>query len=498
MEINRDLELVKKYQKEIILINQTIGLLEWDQQTYMPKEGAKARAEQHAFLGSLSHEKIISDELFSAIERLKKIELSGDDRIMIERVYRDASKARKLPKKFIEELSKTASLSFNAWQDAKKEKDFELFKPHLEKIIGLKKKEAKFIRLEGHPYNSLLDSFEEGMTSEELKPKFEELKKELINLLRKIEESETYKSQKRVLTKKEFPREYQMHFVKDVSKRIGLGEDYSRVDFAEHPFMVRIGTNDLRITTNIKDDPFFSFGSSIHESGHALYELNLPIEHEFNFLCDASSYGLHESQSKFWENMIGLSESFWKYYFEKFNSKFELENNFDKWLNEVNFVFPGKIRVEADEVHYCLHVILRFEIELDLIEGTIEVKDLPQIWNEKMQEYFGVIPENDSEGVMQDVHWSQGTFGYFPTYAIGTIYATQLFEALRKEFPEIEKDIEIGDYSKIKEWLRENIHKHGRKFTSEDIIKNVCNEGLNPGVYIKYLNDKYSKIYHLK
>ncbi len=491
-----DLEFVKKIQKEILLLSQARALLHWDLETHMPKKGAKARAEQLALLGGLAHEKLISKELWEALNRLKNQELFGDQKIMIQRLYKDVEKARKLPKEFVEELSRVTSLGTIAWQEAREKKDFKIFQPHLEKIVELKRKEAEYIGLSGHLYNSLLDDYEEGMTVEKLRPNLEKLKQEILELLNNIKNSEIYKNQNLVLKKKEFSKEHQIELVKDVAEKIGLGKEFSRIDFSEHPFTTRISQGDVRITTNIRDDPLFAFGAAIHEAGHGLYEAGLPEEHEFTILDDAPSLGLHESQSRFWENMIAKGEHFWRYYFDKFDEKFEL-GDFDKWYKEVNAIEPPMIRIESDEVHYGLHVILRFEIEIGLLEGTIEVKDLPEIWNQKMKEFLGIVPEHDKEGVLQDVHWSQGYIGYFPTYLLGSIYAAQLYEALKKEYPDIEQDIAKGDYTKIRKWLKEKIHKHGRKFLADEIIRDICGEGLNSDVYLNYLRKKYSKIYEL-
>jgi carboxypeptidase Taq len=489
----KDLEIVKKYQREILLIGKSLALLGWDQQVYMPEKGVDSRAEQTCFLSSLLHKKMISDEFFNSLKKLKKKNLKGDDKIMVEKVYQDVLKSRKIPEEFVEELSKVEALAFSAWQEAKKKKNFKIFQPHLEKLVELKKREANYLGFSGSPYNALLDGFEEGMTVEILKPKFDKLKYDLIQLIKKIENSKNYK--KITKDKIEISKQDQMKIVEDVSKRIGLMKEFSRVDFAEHPFTTTIGFNDVRITTNIRDDVFFSFTSTTHESGHALYELQMPEKHKFDFLKDSPSFGLHESQSRLWENMIGKSDNFWKFYYKKFNKFSKMNKNKDYWYHLINRVFPGKVRIESDEVHYCLHVILRFEIEIGLIEGSIKVKDLPKIWNEKTKEFFGVVPENDSEGVLQDVHWSGGSFGYFPTYALGTIYAAQIYEIMKKQIPNLEKQISRGDFSKIRVWLKENIHKFGRKYLAEDLIKKVTGEGLNPEIYVKYLNEKYSKIY---
>ena len=495
MTKEQDLELVKKYQKELRLISNILALLAWDLETYMPKSAANARAEQTAFLEKFYHEKINSKELFESLEKLRKENLFGEDKIIIEKFYKDVVRAKKIPKELVEELARITPLSFSAWQEAREKNDFKIFQPYLEKIVELKRKQASYIGLPGHIYNNLLDDFEEGMTVEILTLKFRKLKEDLVKLLNEIKNSKKYRNQKLNFKGWVFPREKQMDLARDVVERMGLKNEFSRIDFAEHPFEVKVGRGDVRITTNIREDPMFSFLSSVHEAGHGLYESNFPEEYSFNVLGNAPSFGLHESQSRFWENMIAKGVPFWKYYFHKFKKEFGV-NDFEKWYEDINFVNPSKIRIESDEVHYALHIILRFEIELGLLEGTISVKDLPKIWNQKMKELFGIIPENDKEGVLQDVHWSQGYFGYFPTYILGSIYAAQIYESLKREFPQIDREIEKGDFSRISEWLKEKIHKHGKKLLAEEIIKNACGEGLNPDCYIDYLRDKYLKIYN--
>ncbi|PIN94087.1 carboxypeptidase M32 [Candidatus Pacearchaeota archaeon CG10_big_fil_rev_8_21_14_0_10_31_24] len=494
MGIKEDLDFVNNCQKEMVLLNKVSALLDWDQQTHMPSKGIQSRAEKIALLEGMAHEKALSEELFLVVSKLRNENLEGDSKIMIEKLYHDLLKARKIPKSFVEELARVSAVANSAWKEARDKNDFIIFSHHLKNIIELKRKESEMYGFSGHPYNCLLDDFEEGMTEEKLKVQFDKLKKGLVEILHKIENSENYKNQNLILTKKDFPKEMQMELAKDVVRRIGLEEEFSRIDFAEHPFMTGIGIGDVRITTNIREDPLFCFGSCIHEAGHALYELGMPEEHFYNLLGNEPSLGIHESQSRFWENMVGMSKEFWEFYYPKFDEKYNL-GDFEQWYKEVNFVTPGKIRIESDELHYCLHIILRFEIELGLIDGSINVDDLPSIWNMKMKELFGVVPENDKEGVLQDVHWSCGYIGYFPTYALGTIYSAQLFEKLVKEIPDIKEDIRKGDFKRIGKWLYEKIHKQGRKFLAEDLINNVCGEGLNVEVYLNYLNKKYGEIY---
>lgn len=495
--MKKDLDLVYKYQKEMTLLEQANALLNWDEETYMPQKGIQARGEQAAYLSALVHEKAVSEEFFSALKRLKSAGLKKREKLMVDKLHKDILKSRKLPREFVEEFSRATTLASHAWREARKKNSFEVFRPHLQKIVDLSRERSRLIKLPGHPYNSLLDDYEEGMTTERLKPIFEKLKLELIELLKKIESSEIYKKQKRKFLHVNFPEDKQMMLVRDVADRMGIDNQKARIDLSEHPFTTKVGTGDVRFTTNFRKDPLFSFGSTVHEAGHALYELGMPEKDIYNILGNAPSLGLHESQSRFWENMIGKSLSFWRFYFPKFNKTFKLNTNFKDWYREVNYVFPGKIRIESDEVHYCLHVILRFEIELGLLDGSIKVRNLPKIWDAKMKEMFGVTPKNYVEGVLQDVHWSFGNIGYFPTYAIGTMYSAQIYEALKKRYPGIEKDIGKGKFLKIKNFLNKNIHSKGNKYLADEVIKQVCGEGLNPDVYVRYLNQKYGKIYGL-
>ena len=488
--LKEDLKIIDKYQKEILVLGGVSSLLDWDQQTYMPKNSLNTRSEQSSLIQSIIHNKMTSDKFFQAVENLKKEKLDKRNSRLIEKLHKEISKAKKLPKEFVEELSKTASLAFNAWIDAKEKNNFTIFQPYLEKIVVLKRKQVdylnSFLNMKGHKYNVLLDDFEEGMTVEKLSPLFEQLKNDLIKISKKI----------KIISKKnklinELSKDLQIKLANDMAVKIGLIKDYSRIDFSEHPFTTKIGINDVRITYNLRDDQIFSFTSTMHEAGHALYELQLPKEEQYSFLGNAPSYGLHESQSRFWELMIGLGKPLWRY----IHKKYHLSSNYLNWYSTINQIKNSPIRIESSEIFYCLHIILRFEIEKGLIDGSIKIKDLPKIWNAKMKEYLNITPKSDKEGVLQDVHWTQGYFGYFPSYALGTIYSAQLYQALKKQIPNFEKEIEIGDFTIIKAWLRENIHKYGSTKIAEEIIKNATGDGLNPQVFIEYLNNKYKDIY---
>jgi carboxypeptidase Taq len=496
MGFDKDLLLIEKYQKEVILLGRISGLLQWDTQTNMPKMAAEERADQLSYMSSMIHDKMTADEFWEAVRRLhSNSDLDDRQKRMVEILFKEISKSKKLPKEFVVEFAKEQSLSFNAWQRAREEMNADIFLPHLAKIVELKKKEIEYRGFEGHPYNVFIDDFEEGMTVEKLDPVFEKLKKGLIELLGKIKSSESYENQKRVLAVSGFDKAKQIEFTNEIAKSLGLGPEFSRLDFSEHPFSTRLGLSDARITTNVRDDPMFSIGSTIHESGHALYELGLPDEENYTVIGESPSYGMHESQSRFWENMVGLGKPFWKHFFPKAVNLFSIEDNIDLWHKEINHVFPHYIRIESDEVHYCLHIILRYELEKGLMDGSITVEDIAEKWNEKMKEYFGLDVRNAKEGFMQDVHWSEGYFGYFPTYALGTIYAAQIYGKLLDEMGDAENQIAEGSFEKIREWLKDRIHKYGSMIMADDIIMGVCGKGLDADDFLDYLNKKYGELY---
>jgi carboxypeptidase Taq len=338
------------------------------------------------------------------------------------------------------------------------------------------------------------------MTVEKLKEEFSILEQNLVEILDKVKSSRIYENQEKPKIKLESEKQKKLCSI--VFEKMNLSMDKARIDISTHPFTTSMGNGDVRITTNYEhENHLFSFFSTVHESGHALYELGMPRNHYKNtVISDSPSLGLHESQSRFWENMIARSYSFWSYFlplFKEISSNCFSQFDLKKWFKIVNQVCPSLIRVEADELTYCLHVILRFEIEVGLIDDKIRISELPDVWNEKMDKLLGVTPKNDKEGVLQDMHWSGGSFGYFPTYAIGTIYASQLFKKLSEENIKVKTEIKKGNFKNILAWLVKNVHQYGRLMTADEIIKKTCGEGLNSKVFVNYLKDKYYKIYEV-
>ncbi len=502
--MKESLDFIYKEQKELSTFGGIGALLGWDQMTYMPPMGALDRSEQSALISRLSHEKVISERLWKHIENLSKSKnfenLPSKDKIVVTRLKKDVEKARMIPSSFVERMVKTTTLAYPAWQEAREKSNFKIFYPYLEKIVELEKEYCGYINLPGPRYNSLLDDYEEGMTVDKLKKEFNYLKTQIIEILEKIKSSRLFKNQQEIDLR--FPIEKQRELCDIVIKTMLLPIDKSRIDVSTHPFTISMGYNDVRITTNFeRKNPLFSFFSTVHEAGHALYELGVPKdEFKYTVISDSPSLGLHESQSRFWENMICRSTHFWNYFYPIFKRKSpnQLKDmDIDVWYRYVNLVKPSFIRVEADELTYCLHVILRFEIENSLIDDNIKVSELPEVWNNKMDEILGIIPNNDKDGVLQDMHWSGGNFGYFPTYAIGSIYSSQLYKKLLDGNPSVLSNIEKGDFKNIIVWLRENVHKYGRMMTADEIIKNVCGEGLNAKVFVNYLKNKYYELYDI-
>lgn len=502
--MKESLDFIYKQQKELSVMSGIGALIGWDQMTYMPKMGAAEKSEQSALLSRISHDKVISDEFWTHIEKLNKESiyenLSEKDKHVSKRLYKDVEKARKIPSDFVEKMSKTATIAYQSWEKAREKNDFKIFSPDLEKIVNLEKEYCNFFEIPGPRYNTLLDDYEEGMTADVLKKEFSFLKKEIAGMLDKIKNSEFYKNQKEF--NKTLSANEQKKLCNIVIKKMGLPPERTRLDESTHPFTTSMGNDDVRITTSFnRKGPFFSFFSTIHEAGHALYELGMPKgEYKDTVISDSPSLGIHESQSRFWENMVARSRPFWKYFYPKFqktNPEVFKGLDFEEWYRMVNLVKPSFIRVEADELTYCLHVILRFEIEADMMDDKINVNELPSIWNEKMDEMLGIKPSNDVEGVLQDMHWSGGSIGYFPTYAIGSIYSAQIYNQIAKENKNLENEIENAEFKNILSWLDKNIHSYGRLLMADEIIKKCCGEGLNSKVFVDYLKDKYYKIYQI-
>jgi len=494
------LKQLKSIQAELSDLAQTAGLLSWDQQVNMPPGGAEARSNQMATLQRLIHTKIISPEVGPLLDDLvnaaKDLDPDSDESRLIKVSKRDYDQAAKVPPEFTAKRAKLTTMAHGAWAEAREKNDFSIFQSQLEEIVELTKEFSEFFAPYDHVYDPLLDQFEPGMKTLETKAIFESLRPQQVELIKAI--SDRHQVDDSFLFQ-EYDEQKQWSFGVDVITKYGYDWNRGRQDKAVHPFTSNFGRTDVRITTRVYPDYVGSaLFSTMHECGHALYELGSSPDYERTALAGASSLAIHESQSRMYENLIGRSLPFWEHFYPKLQDFFpsQLGNiGLEKFYKGINKVAPSLIRVEADEATYNLHIMLRLEIEIALMEGNLAVKDLPTVWNSKMEEYLGVVPPTDTEGVLQDIHWSFGGIGYFSTYALGNIISGQLWDKIHVDIPNINDQIRAGEFGVILEWLVEKIHKHGSKYDPQELVERVTGSRIDPAPYMRYLTKKYSEIY---
>lgn len=498
------LEKLKEELLELYHLSAALAVLHWDESVYMPKQGGNLRAKTIASLAGILHNKFVSPGFGKLIreakDKLEKRKLNEADSCIVREVWREYSREKKLPLAFVKELAEITSKALSVWTEARKKSKFKIFLPYLEKIVELKRKEANFVGFKDNPYDALLDIYEPNLTTEEISIIFEELKRFLVFFLKKIKKSKIKINPN--ISKYKIPVKRQIDFNAFVAKKIGFDFEAGRMDISAHPFTTAFNSKDVRITTRYREeDLLHSLMSTIHESGHAIYEQGIPIENFGTPLGDPISLGIHESQSRVWENIVGRSMAFWEYFYPQIQKEFPIpfaKIKFKDFYRFLNSVKPSLIRTEADEVTYNLHIIMRFEIEKELLDGSIEAKDLPKIWNSKISEYFGIKVPTDSLGVLQDVHWSGGSIGYFPTYALGNLYAAQFYETAKKDIANLEAKFSKGQFGQFKEWLRENIHIHGKLYSAGELVEKVTGNKLSSDYFINYIKNKYSEIYAIK
>lgn len=492
----------KELVKRIRYYNEAISVLYWDLRTGAPRKGVPERAEA---IGMLTAEAFNLSTSPQMEEYLNFFDEEGNnanlDRIMkavVKECRKEFDKFKKIPAEKYKEYVILTSEAESVWEEAKTTNNFELFRPYLERIVDFN---LDFIELWGYKdnkYNTLLDFYEPGMTVDKLDMIFGELRNKLVPLVAKIKEASQIDNSALM---KYFDPAKQEEFGLFILQKMGYDFDAGRQDESEHPFTIGINPGDVRITTHYyPNDMSSALMSSMHEGGHALYEQNISEEMNGTPLATGTSTGIHESQSRFWENIIGRSYSFWKCYYNDLQKVFpeQLKDmSLDEFYRAINKVEPSLIRVEADEVTYNLHIMIRYEIEKALINQKIKVSDLPEVWNDKMKEYLGIVPPNDAKGVLQDVHWAGGGFGYFPSYSLGNIYSAQIYNAARKDIKDFDQLVGSGELIKIKEWLSEKIHKHGKLLEPGEILKAVTGEEINPNYLVEYLETKYKEIYKL-
>jgi len=474
------------------------ALLQWDQETYLPPKGAPLRGQQIATLTEMAHELFTSKQSGDLLTRLmSETTLTGVQKQNVERSFEDYSKLQKVPAEFVREMSEIVNESFHSWMEARKANDFNLFADDLAKLVALKRKEAGYLGFSEHPYDALLNEHDKGTTVALLDDIFNRIKTPLQELLGRIKSEAVIDDS---FLHQHYPREKQWAFGMELLKSLGYDFEAGRQDISEHPFSVSFNNQDVRITTRIDENDLAAMTwSCIHELGHALYEQGLPGDQYGLPGGEAASYSIHESQSRLWENHIGRSAVFCEKYFPMLQEYFpdQLSKiSTDQFYKAINKVQPSLIRTESDELTYHFHVMIRYELEKKLIEGSLSTRDIPAYWNQQYKEYMGIDVPDDRRGCLQDVHWSHGSFGYFPTYSLGSFYAAQFYETALTGDEAVKVQVSSGDYTALLEWLRKTVHKHGRIYTSEGLCELVSGKTLDINYFLSYLLDKYRKIYN--
>jgi len=490
-------------QKRVALLGSCGHVLGWDRETYMPRGGAEHRANQLSLLAGLGHQWGTSPRIGELLEQVEGTDLGDADgakAVNVREARRQFDRATKMPQKLVEEISRVTSLAQQAWIDARKEADFSKFQPWLEQIVSLKRDEAQAVGYgDGIPYDALLDEFEPGTTAAEVTAAFTPLREELVKLVGGIRESGVQPNHE-ILTRT-YPQTAQAEFGTKVAAAIGFDFDRGRLDVTTHPFCSGFGPGDCRLTTRYDEHHFpGAFFGTMHEAGHGIYEQGLDPDAFGTAMGSSRSLGIHESQSRMWENFVGRSRAFWNHFYSDAQSTFPDalgDTSLDDFYAAINDVRPSMIRVEADEVTYNLHIMLRFEIEQPLIAGDLQPADVPSVWNEKFEQFFGIVPKNDSEGCMQDIHWSAGLIGYFPTYALGNMYAAQFFNAAARELGDLHTMFAKGEFEPLKNWLNVNIHQRGQQYRAPRMAEVVAGETLSHEPLVEHLNSKFKPLYRL-
>ena len=494
---------LRKISKEIALLHSLGGLLSWDQEAYMPRKGADLRAEQTSYVQGQIHRKF-TDPKVGDLLSLAEADGLHDDPFSDEganlREWRhDYDRAVKVPTELVEELASVTCTAQVIWAEARKKSDFSLFQPYLEQILALVRRQVEYVGYEETPYDALLDEYEAGETTANVERLFSGLRKELVPLVQAIQDSPR-RPNAGILTRS-FPVERQKLFGQMGSIAYGFDFQGGRLDTVTHPFCLGVGPGDVRITTRYTETFFNeSYFGVLHETGHGLYEQGLPAEHFGEPLGEAVGMGIHESQSRLWENLVGRSRPYWRGFFPRLQQMFPealADVAMEEFYFAVNEVKPSFIRVEADEVTYNLHIMLRFELEQALVKGDLPVADVPGAWNERFKAYVGLDVPNDSQGCLQDVHWSFGGFGYFPSYALGNLYAAQIFAAARQALPDLDDQIGAGQFQPLLDWLTANIYRHGRRYRTRDLLARITGEEPSYEPLMAYLRAKFGELYAL-
>lgn len=498
-QFNQHLKGFKEELQKLEYLNSALGVLYWDMRVGIPRKSVPYRGQVLGYLSGEIYKVQTSEKMKNYIEYFnKENELDDITKSMVENAQKIYNQTKKIPEDKYKEYTILTSNAEAVWEEAKDKSDYNLFKPYLKKIIEFQKEFIGYWGYKDNKYDTLLDFYEPGITTQKLDKIFSELRDAIISLLDKIKKSKIKINEE--IFARGFTKQDQESFSKYILKKMGYDFDAGRVDESVHPFTINFENKDVRITTHYYENEFRSaLFSCIHEGGHAIYEQDIPESLKGTMLGNGVSMGVHESQSRFYENIIGRSKEFWTFFFPEAKRMFNQFNDveFNEFYNGINAVRPSLIRTEADELTYSLHVIIRYEIEKALFNDEITVDDLPKVWKDKYKEYLGIEPENDAHGVLQDMHWSGGSFGYFPSYALGNLYGAQFLNKMLKDVPDLYEKIKQGNLDDIHQWLNENIHKYGAIYKPADLIIRVTGEELNAKYFIEYLNNKYSDIYDI-
>lgn len=497
--IKNNYERFVALKQEIADINNAIALMSWDQETYMPSLATEFRSRQIATLSGMAHEKSISNEMHDLLQLLSNDStLSDKQKANISESLYDFEESKKFDKDFVVESSRITNEAGNQWFKARKEDNFEIFKESLGKMIDLKQRTAKLLGYKEHAYDALLNQYERGLTVTEAQAVFSQVKAELVPFFQEIVALQKPLSS---VMHAHYNANKQWDFGIELLKQMGFDFESGRQDKSEHPFTSGTSPKDVRLTTRISENDLANMvWSCIHEGGHGLYEQGLP-ESEYGLpLGQSVSLGIHESQSRLWENNVGRSLPFWKHNFSLAQKYFPENLNhvsLDAFYKAMNEVKPSFIRTEADELSYHLHILIRFEMEKEMMEGRIDKNTAKEAWNKKYKDYLGLDVKSDKEGIIQDIHWSFGLFGYFPTYSLGSFYAAQFYHFAKQAIPNLEAQIASGNHLELLAWLRTNIHQYGRQYLPSELSERICGEKLNFSYFMNYVKEKYSAIYAL-
>ncbi len=480
--------------KRMTYIGDAAGVLNWDQQVMMPDAGTPARAKQTSVLSTLRHELLTDDDLADWLDELEDSDLDDEQAAVVREVRREHERATRVPEDLVERISEATSNALPVWEQAKAADDFSQYEETLEEMVALQREYAEAIDPDRDPYAVLFEEYEPYLGIDTAEQILDRLSEELPPLIEAIGESDVELASPFEGT---YDEPTQESLVREALNTLGYDWDRGRLDTSSHPFST--GTQfDARVTTRFKpDDPMDALGSTIHEFGHATYTLGLPREHYGTPLGSNRDLSVHESQSRLWENHVGRSKPFWELFTSTVEGYLDIDTSPQALYEAANEVYDDNlIRVEADELTYHMHILVRFEIERDLIRGDIEVSDVPEVWNDKYEEYLGIRPETDAEGCLQDIHWTHGSFGYFPTYTLGSVMAAQLDAAARDELA-LDEQIRNGEFDPLREWLGEHIHQHGARYTTDDLVEEATGESFTAEYFLDYVEEKYSELYDL-